>query len=281
MRGAGFVFALILASLAAAMAWAGETRCWVDNGVVLAPAALGDIAGDFILDLSSPVSVLHDTRAQGEGIEGTSQTATLRLAGMRIDGARFQVASLDARSWGFPTTISGLIGADVLRDYVVDLQLSPCRLGLWRRRAPALGRILASLPLAEVAGVPTIAASVSDGHRALAGRFAVDTGSRGVRLSDRLASLSRAPKGVDTTSRTAPPARLDALGVDDVLLRNLPAALATDAPASVSGGLGTTVWTRYALRIDLRRGRLELAPSPSWGGTDRASGRGGGVGPRR
>jgi hypothetical protein len=53
--------AFVLASLAGPPAPAGQTRCWVDNGAVIAPAAFGDIAGDFIFDLSAPQSVLHST----------------------------------------------------------------------------------------------------------------------------------------------------------------------------------------------------------------------------
>jgi hypothetical protein len=265
MPRAPAVLAALCLAAAASPAAAGETRCWVDKGAVVVSAALGDIAGDFLLDLSAPRSILHIDRALMNGIETPTREATLSLAGERIP-ASFAVASLDSRSLGLPTTINGLIGADVLAGHVIDLRFSPCRIALWRRRAPAMGRAQ-SLPVAWVVGVPTIDASVTDGRLGMAGRFSVDTGSAGVRIAAGAARLSRTPKGIDATSRQRPPARLAALGLGGDVVRNTPAGLATDAPAGVLGDIGTGVWARYALRLDLRAGRLLLA------GPERPSGR--------
>jgi len=259
-RAAPVLPALGLAALclaAAPPALAGETPCWVDKGAVVVSAALGDIAGDFLFDLSAPKSILHVDRAQMNGIETPTQAATLTLAGERIP-ASFAVASLDDRSLGLPTTINGLIGVDVLAGYVIDLRLAPCRLALWRRRAPPMGPAQ-TLPVAWAAGVPTIAASISDGRTALEGRFAIDTGSGGVRVAAGAARLSRAPMGIDAASRQQPPARLSALGLGGDVIRNTAAGLASDAPAGVLGDIGDDVWARYALRLDLRAGRLQLA----------------------
>jgi hypothetical protein len=260
MRRPAVALALAVISLAAAPAWAGETRCWVDAGVLVVPAVFGDIAGDFIVDLSTPRSVLHLDVAQSHGLETPQVAGTLRLAGESLP-ARLDVASLDDRSLGLPTSIAGLIGADLLAGHVIDLSFSPCRITLWRGRPrprPAASR----LPLEMADGVPTLAASVSDGRTALEGRFALDTGAAGVRLSSRIARLSRPAKAPE--SRLAPPARLDALSLDGVVLRQIPSALESDLPASILGGVGVAVWTRYDLRIDLRRMRLALsAPRPA------------------
>jgi hypothetical protein len=249
--------AALLASAGAAHA--GATRCWVDRGVLVVPAAFGDIAGDFILDLSAPQSVLHIDVALGDGIVTPQATATLRLAGETIP-ATLQVASLDKRSLGLPSTINGLIGADALAPYVVDIRFEPCRVRLWRGRAPRL-QAIATLPITMTDGVPAIRASVADARgTALAGRFAVDTCTAAVRLSSRVAALSRAPAtGVDPDSRLQPPARLGALGLAGAALRRLPAALEDDLPPALTGGVGTAAWSRYEVRIDLRRGRLQLA----------------------
>jgi hypothetical protein len=251
---------LALAVLAASVgtARAGETRCWVDRGVLVAPAAFGDIAGDFILDLSAPKSVLHVDVALGDGIAAPQATRPLRLAGETAH-ATLQVASLDARSLGLPSTINGLIGADVLARYVVDIRFNPCRLRLWRGRPPRLHAI-ATLPIEMADGVPSIRATISDGRTALAGRFAIDTGTAAMRLSGQVAALSHAPdKGVDPASRLDPPARLDALGLAGAAERRLPAALEDDLPPSLAGGIGVAAWSRYEVRIDLRRGLLQLA----------------------
>jgi len=251
--------AFALAVLAAPRALAGETACWVDNGAVIAPAAFGDIAGDFIFDLSAPTSVLHLDVAQMNDVEGTQARRTLRLAGERIP-ATVSIASLDARTLTLPTTVIGLIGDDVLAPYVVDLRFSPCRIGLWRRRAPRF-RATASLRLQMVGGAPAAAASVSDGHAIATGLFAIDTDSLGVRLSGAAARLSRAPAGVDAGSRDRPPARLAALSLADEIFEDTPAGIDPQAPAGLLGGIGTAVWSRWDLRLDLRRRRLLLAPA--------------------
>jgi hypothetical protein len=258
MRRRTAALAFAVASLVAPTAQAGQTRCWVDNGAVIAPAAFGDIAGDFIFDLSAPKSVLHLDVAQMNDIEGPSAAGTLRLAGERLQ-ARLSVASIDARTPGFPTTLIGIVGADVLAGYVIDLRFSPCRITLWRRRAPSM-RASAILPLRMVGGVPATEASVSDGHTIATGRFAIDTASRGVRLSGAAAHLSRTPAG-GPSSRDRPPARLAALSLADELIADTPAGIDPNAPAGLLGTVGTAVWSRWDLRLDLRHGRLLLAPA--------------------
>jgi hypothetical protein len=270
MRALSLAVAAVIAS--AGGAHAGETRCWVDRGVLVVPAAFGDLAGDFILDLSSPKSVLHVDVALGEGIETPQTRAPLRLAG-ETRPATLEVASLDARSVGLPSTIIGLIGTDVLAPYVVDIRFSPCRVRLWRGPAPPFHAI-ATLPLTIADGVPAIAATISDGRTALAGRFAVDTGTVAVRLSSKVAALARAPaKGVDPASRLDPQGRLDALGLAGAVQRRLPAALAGDLPPALTGSIGTAAWSRYKVRIDLRRGQLQLAAPPGTGVSARRSAR--------
>jgi hypothetical protein len=261
--------ALVLAAAGlAGPAGAGVAHCWLDDGAVVVSAAFGDITGDFLLDLSAPHSVLHVDRALADGIVTPTASATLRLAGARIP-ATLAVASLDARSIGLPTTINGLIGADALRGYVVDLSLSPCRIALWRGRAPHF-RATARSPVSWIGGVPTVPASITDGRTGLAGDFAVDTGTAAVRVSDEAAGLSRAPKGADPASRLHPPARLAALGLGGAALTALPAALASDLPPGVLGAVGTAVWGRYAVRLDLRRGVLKLGPAAAVSGRRRA-----------
>ena len=269
MRVVSLAFAVLVAS--AGTARAGETRCWVDRGVLVVPAAFGDVAGDFILDLSSAKSVLHVDAALSDGIETAQSTGTLRLAGESIP-ATLQVASLDARTLGLPSTIMGLVGADALSGYVVDIRFDPCRVRLWRGRAPRF-HATATLSIQMTEGVPAIRATISDGRTALAGRFAIDTGTPAVRLSAQVAALGRPPaKGVDPASRLDPPARLDALGLAGEAQRRLPAALEDDLPATLTGGIGVAAWARYDVRIDLVRNEVQLAP-PDRGVSGRRSAR--------
>ena len=256
MRAASLL--LVCLVLAGGAARAGETPCWRENGALVVPAALGDITGDFILDLSAPRSQVHNTRAQGDGEDGPTLTGDFALAGMRMKRVTFEVADLDARSWGFPTNINGVIGADVLAGYVIDIRYAPCRITL-RRRAPRLAGGM-ELPLKWVAGVPTVRAGVSDGLVSLTGAFGIDTSSAGVRIAERTAHLSRTPEGLDAASRAEPPARLRALSLNGVLIADAPAGLDPDAPPEILGSIGNDVWSRFDLRIDPRRKRLTLFP---------------------
>jgi hypothetical protein len=264
MRRVAAAFALAVVSVAARPAWAGQTQCWLDNGAVVVPAAfaqpgLGDVTGDFILDLSAPHSQLHLTTAQSDGLgDATEAPGALALAGEHI-AARLEVADLDDRQWGFPTTLNGLIGADVLAGYVVELRFSPCRLTL-SRRAPRAGA-MATLPVTMVGGIPTVAAQVFDGRKRRSGQFAIDTGAAGVRIAAARARFSRLSARVDPLSRDHPPARLAALSLAGRVFQDQPAALQEDAPAGVLGGIGTDIWSRYVLRLDFRRNRLALAPA--------------------
>ncbi|MFI4935569.1 MAG: hypothetical protein ACHP7N_13175 [Caulobacterales bacterium] len=273
MRAVAVVLALIVGA-AAGPARAGETRCWYDRGAVVVTAAFGGISGDFILDLAAPQSQLHETRAQTEGFETPEVTAPLRLAGESLGLARFKVVDLDARTWDFPVSVNGVIGADVLAGYAVELRFDPCRVTLWKRRAPALAGAR-RLRLTMIGGAPAVWASIADGRGAArSGWFAVDTGSAGVRLASSAAALSRTPAGIDAASRSHPPARLAALALDDDVLQSLPAGLDPDAAPGLLGAIGDEVWKRYAVRVDLRRQVLELSPpSPSWGGTGREAAR--------
>jgi hypothetical protein len=252
------LLSLAFLGLIARRADAGEAACSLDNGAVIVPAALGNIAGDFILDLSAARSQLHDTRAQGEGLTETEVRAPLRLAGETIP-ADFAVADLDARELGFPTALNGLIGADSLKGHVIDLAITPCRIRLSRKATGA--RLGATLPIRWIAGTPAVWASISDGCTGLAGWFAIDTGAAGVRLSSAIAHLSRSPKDVDASSRDHPPARIAALGFAGRVFRNTPAALETDLPAPLLGSLGAAVWSNYELRLNLIRDQLTLYPA--------------------
>ncbi|MEO8927211.1 MAG: hypothetical protein ABI306_08610 [Caulobacteraceae bacterium] len=246
--------------LVAGGARAGVARCWFENGALVVPAAFGDIAGDFILDLSTPKSQLHVTRAQSGGVTTDEASADLVLAGERIHGFHMEVTDLDARTRAFTTNIAGVLGADALGPFVVDIGFAPCTVRLDRRhRAAASGAM--KLKVQVVAGVPAIAAAISDGPTSRAGLFAIDTASAGIRIAD--ASLSRPPPvGIDPAGREAPPARLRALSLGGLLFERTPAGLMAQAPPGLAGAIGDAVWRRFHLRLDLKNRRVDLTPVP-------------------
>jgi hypothetical protein len=245
------LLAICLFDLLAGAAGAGEVRCWIDHGAVVVPAAYGPIAGDFILDLSRAKSQLHETAARTAGSTEDAARWTLRLAGQTRRGFPMTIADLDARTASFPTNIAGILGADVLGRFTLDLDLQPCRLRLTLTPSPPRPG-LRHQRMRTIAGVPAIFAAISDGVTARGGWFAIDTASASSRIVD--AGLSRPlPKGVDPGDRTWPPARLRAVSVGGILFEQTPAGLMNPIAPGLAGALGVAIWSRVHVRIDGRR----------------------------
>jgi hypothetical protein len=231
--------AFCVAMLVGRPATASGTRCWLDRGAVVAAAAFGDIAGDFIIDLSRPVSGLHATRANMAGIVMPTATAALEVAGGRLAAVTMPVVDLDAETRDFATSIAGVIGWDVLGRYEIDLDLrhGACRLALGRRRPLRRGN-----PLTMVGGAPAVAARITDGRVSREGLFWIDTGRAASRVADT--TLSR-PMPTDGA-----PVRLRAVSIAGALVEQIPAE-----PAPTDNALGGAVWAGARLRIDPANGR--------------------------
>lgn len=249
------VLAILFPLLVAGAARAGETACWFENGAVVAPAVIGGMAGDYLVDLSAPRTLLHETKAQMEGILEPEPVLAVAVAGLKAPGVAVKVADLDARAAGFVTPIAGVIGMDVLTGHSVEIDFAACRLRIdrpWRARRQVV------LPVEMVEGLPTLSAAVSDGPRALSGPFAIDTASLAMaRLSTRDAA---ATGKLDMTARHRAPARLRALSIGGVLAENVPAGLADDLPEGVVGALGVSLWARHRLRLSADARTLAIAP---------------------
>ncbi len=232
-------------ALAASGARAGETRCWLDKGAVVLPAAFGDIAGDFVLDLARPVSALHDTRANMNGLTGTSATAVLSVAGVGFGRTTLPILDLDPQTARFDTTINGILGADILRGRVLTLDFrgGRCRLTLGKRLPAGRGGAM-RVPLAWVGGMPAAKAVVSDGVKARPGLFALGT-ARAATLIGR-GSLSRPAKGDDQI-------RIRAVEFDGALFEQTPAEIGPAPDSELAGALGTAVLARGRLILDGRR----------------------------
>ncbi|WP_421934684.1 hypothetical protein [Phenylobacterium sp.] len=247
---------LALTALWLAPAPAQAAACWYEHGVIVVPASVAGIAGDYILDTGSPVTQLHETRAQMEGLPPAFR-AEVRVGGLRRADRPVVVADLDARTYAFPTPIAGVIGADVLAGRVVDVDFAPCRVEIWPAgRAPRF-RAERSLRLRLAGGAPVVDAAVADGPRTALGGFVVSTGLDGaVRLDAALASVPGA-KAEDVAPYGARRARLRALSLAGALFENLPAGLAPPVEGAV-GAVGAPILSRWRLRFDLARGRLLL-----------------------
>ncbi|HSZ53092.1 MAG TPA: hypothetical protein VK801_16110 [Caulobacteraceae bacterium] len=253
----GLVAACAL-NCAASDARAGATPCWIDHGAVVAPAAFGDIAGDFIIDLSRSSSALHETRANMAGITAESARAPLSLAGERIADVSLAVVDLDTETRAFDTVINGVIGWDVLGRYAVELDLrnGRCRLSLTSPHHQVRRLAGPALSLVEVGAAPALAAAVSDGVSAREGLFRIDTAHEAVEVAQ--ARLSRPKAGADQ----ATPVRLRAVSVAGALVEQVPAEVMDPAVPGVDGSLGLSVWRGGVLRLDPAERRVTFRSPP-------------------
>jgi len=226
---------------------------------VVVPAEVAGIAGDYLIDPSAPTTLIHETRAQGEGHTAVDLVAVVRVAGLRLKALPVKVADLDGRAPGFDTPIAGVIGADALAGQVIDLDFRPCKVSI-RPSAGSRpgGRIL---PLVMVGGVPAVRAAAADDRSARAGLFALDWSSAGlVRLSDRIAAFRPAREGVDPAARHRADGRLRALSIRGELYEEADAGLIAGLDPALMGSLGVDFWSRWRLRLDMKRRVVVLFP---------------------
>lgn len=258
------------AGAVAPKAWAGESACWFENGVVVVSAEVLGVAGDYILDTGAARTVLAETQAQAAGYADTTLTGEVGVAGVRIADLPVIVQGIDVRSGLFPTPIAGVIGADVLKPYVVDLSFAPCRVALHAPgQAPAF-RAATALPLSWIAGVPAVTAGVSDGPRVITGAFALATGSdTPLRISDTVAAAPGAAKPRELYPYGVLRPRLRALSLAGQIAEHLPAGLLKTDDPSLLGAIGAPLLWAWRVRFDFPANRLLLAPDEKGPGASR------------
>lgn len=247
---------LAFAALWLAPAPAQAQACWFEHGVVVVPASVAGVAGDYILDTGGATTQLHETRAQMGGLPPAFR-GEVRIDGLRLADRPVMVVDLDARTYAFPTPIAGVIGADLLSAYVVDVSFAPCRVEIWPAGKAPRFRAETRLAMRLVGGLPVVDAAVADGPRTAVGGFVVATGlDSAVRLDEGLASVPGA-KAEDMAPYGPRRAELRALSFAGELFETLKAGLQPHADGAV-GAIGPPVLSRWSLRFDFPRGRLLL-----------------------
>lgn len=261
MKPAFLASSALLAVLApGCVASAGETACWYEHGVIVAPASIDGLAGDYILDTGAPTTLLHETKAQGAGLTGIALHGPVRIAGLSLPDLAFSVVDLDSRTWAFPTPIAGVIGADLLSGYVVDVSFEPCRVAIYPPGTAPRFQAQTSLRLRPGAEVAVARGAASDGPRSLAGDFVIATGAdTAMRLDADLATVPGAAKPQEFLPYGEGRAKLRAASFGGQLFENPDGGLVKDEPAA--GVIGGPLLARWRLRFDFPQGRLLLRPA--------------------
>ena len=245
---------------AAGPAAAAEVACRYDAGVITVPAVVAGIAGDYILDTGAPLTTIDETQAQAAGFEGAALTGDVQIAGFGVPRQALRIAALDVRTWNLPTPASGVIGAEVLRAYVVDVSFAPCRV---RLSAPGTAPAFrgTTLALGWDAGRPTAEAAVSDDVHEITGRFVIATGLNApLRLADDLAEAPGATKPAELYPDGVWLARLPQVSFAGQVGRDVAAGL-MKPEGEVVGALGGQVLSHFRLRFDFPAGQLVVAPA--------------------
>lgn len=240
------------AVLLPASARAGEAACWLDQGVLVVPALVAGVPGDFILDTGEPRTLLHETRAQAAGIAEASLAGQVKLAGMTFENRPVQVADLDARTWSLPTPIAGVIGADVLEGLVLDVNWAPCRVALYAKGKAPRRKALGVLRLTLIDGRVTARGEAFDGARLAKGRFVLATGSAAAVTLNQAIVLNAAPTDAE------PPLRFLGVSLGKDIAWQAPTRVAPDGPDVT---LGAPILMAHPLRFDLARHRLSILPA--------------------
>ena len=247
---------------AAGQAAAGETACRVERNVVVVPAQVLGIAGDFILDTGTLQTQIAETQAEGAGLQGTSLSGEVRIAGLARPAQAVQVVDLDARTVFHTTPIAGVIGVDALRDLVVDVRFSPCRVWIGAPAQAAPFRATMEAPMAWASGLPVVRAQVGDGLRSWPAEFTPATGlDLSVRLDDRWAASPGAAQLQELYPGGAGRSNLSLLEVFGDRYTELDTGLVKGAPETTgpAGWIGGPVLSHYRLRFDFPAGRLLAA----------------------
>lgn len=262
-----WVFATAAAVLASSPARAGEAACWFEEGTLVVPAVVAGAEGDYILDTGTARTLLHETRAQAEGFEATQLAGEVRIAGVTLPGRPVVVEDLDARTFAHPTPIAGVIGADVLSGFVVDVSYSPCRVALHRpgRAPPMSGGV--SLPMKRFGPLPLAPGAVTDGQRGASGRWILAVSQPlPARLNEAVATVPGAAKPGELYPGGVWSAELAGLSFAGEAAGQVRTGLLRQAEADGTlGAIGSPVLSRWTLRFDFPRGRLilkEKGPPP-------------------
>ena len=264
--------------------------------IVLRARVNGTTDANFLLDTGSPVIVLFDTPATAAlGIDyrkarrlpgradNTSVPTGVVGAGFELDFGPLKlpgqtliavpIASMQCPPEHFlKAGIDGIIGRDIFRRYVVEIDFDR---NLLRLHDPSTFQYRGSgtvLPIADMSGAkPVVAANWNSGHMsaAIPVRMQLDTGfNGGLQLYRSTSPAIQIPADVRQSGITCgiggtmprlvgPPTSVQLAGVT---VAEIPTSYNKDAQPAWNGLIGMQLLRRFNLVVDYPRNRLILEP---------------------
>jgi hypothetical protein len=200
------------------------------------------------------------------------------LPGVKVFNQTVASLPLDDLSTVAGRAISGIIGYDFIKQFVVELDYGAKTINLY---APASYKYSGSgdtLPIKFINGKPFVSASFTpEGRRAITGTFLIDTGADGalnlnspfVRAHQLLDSTSKVKQanlgGMGGTSRSittrAQKIQFGRFAISSPLVSFSQATEGSEALADYDGVLGGEIFRRFKLILDYSRRRIIFEPN--------------------
>src|SRR6266404_7134729 len=248
----------------------------------------------FILDTGADTSVIDAQRAKalslkpegkivGSGGAGTAEATftkgvSVSLSGVELLDQKIYVLPLESLS-ALGRKIDGVLGNDVLKEFVVEIDYSAGTINLYEPRGYRYSGTGKIIPLTIDEGLLFVRASVTPQGRApIEARFEIDSGSTGAILlntpfveSHKL--LATVPKTIQTNSGgvggTAKMligrvnnVRLGRFVIDHPITHFSQAAKGDYASSKYDGLIGDRILSRFKVIVDYSRRRMILEPTP-------------------
>ncbi|HYV46515.1 MAG TPA: aspartyl protease family protein [Myxococcaceae bacterium] len=254
----------------------------------------------FLVDTGATRGVLDSERAaqlglQGQGKEvlrgaGAGQIESITVAKpvygigpVQVPGAALSTAPLKALSLREGRSMEGILGYEVLSQFVVEFDYAGNALRFHDPdsfQAPA-GATVVPFTLIDTKPFVEVTVELPDG-RSIPAKMIVDTGSRMAlalatpfvdkhKLVEAVGKTLDAPLGFGVGGRTQQLlARVKALSLGDLRIEAPLTALSrgtkgADADQDVEGNIGGDLLRRFTAYFDYKRGRMLLVKNASWG----------------
>jgi hypothetical protein len=172
----------------------------VSSNLILLQAKINDSAPVWLIfDTGAEFSVIDAAlaralrlRAVGKTVEtggaGTAQATKFKTVTLRVPNAEISIPiiyglSLDSFSAPLAKKIGGIIGYDVIKEFVIEIDYVAKKINLYKPETYQYSGVGEIFPLTFEENMPFISANITfEGQKVISGRFEIDSGSTGALL---------------------------------------------------------------------------------------------------